>query len=266
MRLPGRALAGLSAALRQNPGDPRTPPCPQCLADGESSAVALPVKDLRYLGFAADREALDIDMTDARHDVFPQPLRLAPASRSALMKQHPCVVWLTGLPGAGKTTIANALELRLHALGHYTYTLDGDNLRGGLNSDLGFGLDDRRENIRRAAEVAGLMADAGLIVLAAFISPLRADRAFARSRLARARFLEVYVRVPLAVAEARDPKGLYRKARRGEIPHFTGIDSPYEEPENAEIVVDTSRLTVDEAVLCVIDELRRRGICVGRMK
>ncbi|PVM79525.1 sulfate adenylyltransferase subunit CysN [Caulobacter radicis] len=164
------------------------------------------------------------------------------ASRAALKSQRGRVVWLTGLSGAGKSTIANLVEKRLHALGRHTYLLDGDNVRHGLNKDLGFTEEDRVENIRRVAEVAKLMVDAGLIVLTAFISPFRAERQLAREILAEGEFVEVFVDTPLAVAESRDVKGLYKKARSGQLKNFTGIDSPYEAPEAAELVIDTTKV------------------------
>ncbi|MBI1682533.1 sulfate adenylyltransferase subunit CysN [Caulobacter hibisci] len=164
------------------------------------------------------------------------------ASRAALKSQRGRVVWLTGLSGAGKSTIANLVEKRLHALGRHTYLLDGDNVRHGLNKDLGFTEEDRVENIRRVAEVAKLMVDAGLIVLTAFISPFRAERQLAREILNDGEFVEVFVDTPLAVAESRDVKGLYKKARSGQLKNFTGIDSPYEAPEAAELVIDTTKV------------------------
>jgi bifunctional enzyme CysN/CysC len=170
------------------------------------------------------------------------------------------VVWLTGLSGAGKSTLANVLAQRLHAAGRAAYVLDGDNLRHGLNRDLGFTDADRVENIRRVAEVARLMADAGLIVITAFISPFRSERALARSRMDGIAFVEVHVDTPLAVAEQRDPKGLYAKARRGELPNFTGIDSPYEAPESPELSIDTSAEPVDAAAQRVLEWLRAQGI------
>ena len=163
-------------------------------------------------------------------------------SRAALKQQRGRVVWLTGLSGAGKSTIANLVEKRLHALGRHTYLLDGDNVRHGLNKNLGFTEEDRVENIRRVAEVAKLMVDAGLIVLTAFISPFRAERRMAREILAKGEFVEVFVDTPLAVAEQRDVKGLYKKARAGQLKNFTGIDSPYEAPEAAELHIDTTLL------------------------
>lgn len=177
------------------------------------------------------------------------------AARMRIKGHAPCCIWLTGLSGAGKSTIADRLEARLNARGVHTFLLDGDNLRHGLNSDLGFRPEDRVENIRRAAEVAKLMVDAGLVVLCSFISPYRAERRLARELFAEGEFVEVHVDVPLAEAEARDPKGLYAKARAGQIPNFTGIDAPYEPPESAELVLHTDRLTVDEAVASVLQLL-----------
>jgi bifunctional enzyme CysN/CysC len=182
------------------------------------------------------------------------------AARSALKEQKPAVVWLTGLSGSGKSTIANLVEKKLLALGHHTYLLDGDNVRHGLNKDLGFTEADRVENIRRVAEVARLMADAGLIVLTAFISPFRAERDMARRLLDEGEFVEVHVDTPLEVAESRDVKGLYRKARRGELKNFTGVDSPYEAPEAPELRVDTVSSTPDEAADLVIGKLREAGL------
>ncbi|MBB4130972.1 bifunctional enzyme CysN/CysC [Xanthomonas campestris] len=164
-----------------------------------------------------------------------QHLDVDRAARAYIKGQTPRVLWFTGLSGAGKSTVANLVDKRLHALGHHTFILDGDNVRHGLNRDLGFTDEDRVENIRRVAEVARLMADAGLIVLVSFISPFRAERQLARERFDDGEFVEVFVDVPLAVAEARDVKGLYRKARAGQIPNFTGIDSPYEAPDAPEI-------------------------------
>jgi len=182
------------------------------------------------------------------------------ARRSELKGQKPAVVWFTGLSGAGKSTVANIVEKKLAAAGHHTYLLDGDNVRHGLNKDLGFTDADRVENIRRIGEVAGLMVDSGMIVLTAFISPFRSERALARSIVDEGEFIEVFVETPLAVAEERDPKGLYKKARRGELKNFTGIDSPYEPPENAEILVDTGTLSAEQAAERVIADLRKRGI------
>ncbi|MFC3077900.1 sulfate adenylyltransferase subunit CysN [Phenylobacterium terrae] len=176
-----------------------------------------------------------------------QALDVNKSARAALKGQKGRVVWLTGLSGSGKSTIANLVEKRLHADGRHTYILDGDNVRHGLNKDLGFTDEDRVENIRRVAEVAKLMVDAGLIVLVSFISPFRAERRLARELLAEGEFIEVFVDTPLEVAEQRDVKGLYKKARAGELKNFTGVDSPYEAPERPEIRIDTTAMTPAEA-------------------
>ena len=186
---------------------------------------------------------------------FRQALDLDKAARAAALGQRPRCIWLTGLSGAGKTTIANLLEKRLHDEGRHTYVLDGDNVRNGLNRDLGFSARDRDENIRRVAEVAKLMVDAGLIVIVAFISPFRAERAMARALFEPGEFIEAFVDAPLEECERRDPKGLYRKARRGELKDFTGIDSPYEPPEAAELRLDTARLAAEEAVERILDAM-----------
>jgi bifunctional enzyme CysN/CysC len=189
-----------------------------------------------------------------------QELDIDRAARAEALGQRPCLVWFTGLSGAGKSAIANVVERRLHAGGRHTYLLDGDNVRHGLNKDLGFTAADRVENIRRVAEVGRLMVDAGLIVLASFISPFRAERDMARELLGEDAFVEVFVDTPQAVAEARDPKQLYAKARRGEIKNFTGIDSPYERPEHPDIHIDTTAVTAEEAADIVLEELRRRRV------
>jgi bifunctional enzyme CysN/CysC len=194
------------------------------------------------------------------HNVRLQHIDIDKVAREALKRQKACVLWLTGLSGAGKSSIANVVERKLHALGHHTYILDGDNFRHGLSKDLGFTAADRVENIRRVAEVARLMVDAGLIVITAFISPFRTERQMARELLANGLFIEVFVDTPLAVAEQRDPKGLYRKARRGEIPNFTGIDSPYEPPLAPELHIETIDVSVDEAANEVLAILRRLEI------
>jgi bifunctional enzyme CysN/CysC len=181
-------------------------------------------------------------------------------AHAALNKHNPAVVWFTGLSGAGKSTIANIAEKKLHALGRHTYLLDGDNVRHGLNKDLGFTEADRVENIRRVAEVARLMVDAGLIVLVSFISPFRAERRLARDLVEKGEFCEVYVDTPLSVAEQRDPKGLYQKARRGDLKNFTGIDSPYEQPENPEVRIDTTICTPEDAAELIVAHLRAMGI------
>ncbi|HEY0436592.1 MAG TPA: adenylyl-sulfate kinase, partial [Phenylobacterium sp.] len=176
-----------------------------------------------------------------------QALDVDKAARSAVKGQKAGVVWLTGLSGAGKSTIANLVEKRLMAEGRHTYLLDGDNVRHGLNKDLGFTEADRVENIRRVAEVARLMVDAGLIVLVSFISPFRAERRMARELMAEGEFIEVFVDTPIAEAEKRDVKGLYKKARAGELKNFTGVDSPYEAPENPEIRIDTTKASAEDA-------------------
>lgn len=177
---------------------------------------------------------------------------VTPAQRAARLGQRPLTIWLTGLSGSGKSTVAMNLEAALHERGHSCFVLDGDNVRHGLCSDLGFSSRDRSENIRRVAEVAALMNDAGLIVITAFISPFRADRATARKIIGPERFMEVYLNAPLSVCEDRDPKGLYKKARAGKIPDFTGIDSPYEAPEMPDLVVETDKLTVESAVDAIL--------------
>jgi len=180
-------------------------------------------------------------------------------TRASMKAQKPGVLWLTGLSGAGKSTISNLVERRLQRLGKHTYLLDGDNVRHGLSKDLGFGDADRVENIRRVAEVARLMVDAGLIVLVAFISPFRSERVMARALFAEGEFLEVFVDAPLSVAESRDPKGLYKKARLGELRNFTGIDSPYEAPEAPDVRIDTTTLSAEEAANTIVVLLRQRG-------
>jgi bifunctional enzyme CysN/CysC len=188
-----------------------------------------------------------------------QALDVTRATRAEAKGQTPAVLWFTGLSGAGKSTIANLVEKKLQALGRHTYLLDGDNVRHGLSRDLGFTDADRVENIRRVAEVARLMTEAGLIVLVSFISPFRSERRMARDLMAPGEFLEVFVDTPLAVAEQRDVKGLYAKARAGELANFTGIDSPYEDPEHPEIRVDTTRLTPAQAAELIVQRLDDRG-------
>ncbi|MFZ1905646.1 MAG: sulfate adenylyltransferase subunit CysN [Steroidobacteraceae bacterium] len=189
-----------------------------------------------------------------------QALDVSKRIRARQKRQTACVLWLTGLSGAGKSTIANRVEKKLTAEGHHTYLLDGDNVRHGLNKDLGFTAQDRVENIRRVAEVAKLMVDAGLIVLVSFISPFRAERRMARALFEPGEFFEVFVDTPLAEAERRDVKGLYRKARLGELKNFTGIDSPYETPEKPEIQIDTTSVTPEQAAERIVAELAAVGI------
>jgi len=194
------------------------------------------------------------------HNIHLQHLDVDKVARAAQKRQRPAVIWFTGLSGAGKSTIANLVEKKLLALGNHSYLLDGDNVRHGLNKNLGFTDADRVENIRRVAEVARLMVDAGLIVLTAFISPFRAEREMARGLLAEGEFVEIHVDTPLAIAEQRDVKGLYRKARRGELQHFTGIDSPYEAPESPELRVSTADCTAEVAADLVIAKMRELGV------
>jgi bifunctional enzyme CysN/CysC len=189
-----------------------------------------------------------------------QELAIDKRSRAGLKEQKPCVLWFTGLSGAGKSTVANTLEKRLHAMGRHTYLLDGDNIRHGLNKDLGFTDADRVENIRRVAETARLFVDAGLIVMVSFISPFRSERRMARDLFDEGEFIEIYVDTPLELCEARDPKGLYSKARAGLITNFTGIDSVYEAPEHAELTLNTGSTTPEEAAENVLRELRRRHL------
>jgi bifunctional enzyme CysN/CysC len=188
-----------------------------------------------------------------------QALDVNKVSRAGLAGQKPAVLWFTGLSGAGKSTIANLVEKKLHAEGRMTYLLDGDNVRHGLNRDLGFTDADRVENIRRVAEVSKLMVDAGLIVLVSFISPFRSERLMARELVEDGEFVEIFVDTPLAEAEKRDVKGLYAKARRGEIKHFTGISSAYEAPERPEIRIDTTKLTAEGAADAIVEHLRAAG-------
>ena len=192
-----------------------------------------------------------------------QAVDVTRTARASLKSQKAAVLWFTGLSGAGKSTIANLVEKRLFAMGRHTVLLDGDNVRHGLNRDLGFTDTDRVENIRRVAEVARLMTDAGLIVLVSFISPFRSERQMARDLLPDGEFLEVHVDTPLAVAETRDVKGLYKKARRGEIPHFTGISSPYEAPEHPELHIDTTKVTPEQAAEQIVAALTTRGLLRG---
>jgi bifunctional enzyme CysN/CysC len=193
------------------------------------------------------------------HDVSCKATSVGKASRARQKGQRPCVLWLTGLSGAGKSTIAEVVERKLNELGHHTYLLDGDNVRRGLNKDLGFSDADRVENIRRVAEVAQLLVDAGLIVITSFISPFESERRMARDLFGDDEFIEVFVDAPLAVAEERYPEELYARARRGEIKNFTGIDSPYEPPEKPELHIETTHTSPEEASELILGELRLRG-------
>ena len=194
------------------------------------------------------------------HNIPWQEVRVDKAARAKLNGHGSCVIWLTGLPGAGKSTIANLVEARLHSMGVRTYLLDGDNVRHGLSRDLGFTDADRVENIRRVADVAALMVDAGLVVIASVISPFRAERRLARERVEPGEFIEVFVDTPLEVAERRDPKGLYAKARAGELANLTGVDSPYEPPENPELHVETQRMSAHAATDQIVAVLVRDGV------
>lgn len=180
--------------------------------------------------------------------------------REKLLNQKGAVLWFTGLSGSGKSTVANEVAYKLHKMGKLTYLLDGDNIRHGLNKNLGFSPEDREENIRRISEVANLFADAGVIALTAFISPYRKDRNFCRELVGKGRFIEVFAKASLETCEKRDPKGLYKKAREGIIKEFTGISAPYEEPENPELIVDTDKETIEESAEKVIKKMKEFGL------
>lgn len=186
--------------------------------------------------------------------------QLSKAERAKLKKQRPCILWFTGLSASGKSTIANALEVELHRLGYHTYLLDGDNVRHGLNKNLGFSAEDRIENIRRVGETAKLFVDAGLIVMTAFISPYLADREMVRALVPGGEFLEIFVDTPLSTCEARDPKGLYKKARAGEIKNFTGISDPYEAPHSPELTLQTHIYSVEETCQQIIAYLQEHQV------
>jgi adenylyl-sulfate kinase len=199
-------------------------------------------------------------------NIHEQKFSITKKDRQKLLKQKSPVIWLTGLSGSGKSTIANELAYKLQQKGKLAYILDGDNIRMGLNRDLGFSDDDRKENIRRIAEVAKLLSDAGVIVITAFISPFREEREKAKDIIGRDNFLEVYVKADLSVCEERDPKGLYKKARAGEIPMFTGIDSPYEEPNMNFKTVDTAKLSIEECTNVLMWELVDLGVIELNLK
>lgn len=190
--------------------------------------------------------------------IIPHQFSVSTDMRERVTGHRGAVLWFTGLSGSGKSTLAHELDRRLNERGLHTYVLDGDNVRSGLNSDLGFSAEDREENIRRIGEVARLFADAGILTITAFISPYRRDRDRARALLPQGRFVEIYVECPLEVAEERDPKGLYKKARAGEIEKFTGVDDPYEEPAEPEITVDSSALSLDESIARIENYLAGR--------
>jgi adenylylsulfate kinase len=178
---------------------------------------------------------------------------------STQKSQKPCTLWFTGLSGSGKSTIANALESRLNTMGKHTYLLDGDNIRHDLNKDLGFSDEDRVENIRRIGEVCRLFIDAGLIVISAFISPFRSDRQIVRELMEETEFIEIFIDTSLQICKERDPKGLYKKARKGEIPSFTGISSPYEAPSTPEIHIPTVNMSIEQSVDTIITYMQSRG-------
>jgi bifunctional enzyme CysN/CysC len=199
-------------------------------------------------------------MRDRSENVVWHEHKVNRVQRANQKGQKPCVIWLTGLSGSGKSTVANALEQALFLEGYHSYLLDGDNVRHGLNKDLSFSDEARVENIRRIGEVAKLFVDAGVIVITAFISPFRADRRLVRELLEQGEFIEVFVDTPIEVCEQRDPKGLYAKARAGEIKNFTGIDAPYEAPQAAELILHNDRDSVEQCVVQVMAHLRRQGI------
>lgn len=188
-------------------------------------------------------------------NVIPHNFNVTKKERSALKKHNSLLLWFTGLSGSGKSTIANAVEIALHDKGIHTYTLDGDNVRKGLNNNLSFSPEDRTENIRRIAEVANLMVDAGLVVLAAFVSPYLEDRENIKNIVGAENFVEVFINTPVEECERRDVKGLYAKARAGEIQNFTGINAPYEAPVSADIEIETTKVTVEEAVAKILKHI-----------
>ena len=196
----------------------------------------------------------------AEKHIYWQDFTVSRKDRINLKGHNPAVIWLTGLSGAGKTTLSKEIEKGLHEMGVHTYLLDGDNIRHGLNRDLGFSKEDRKENIRRIAEVAKLFADAGLVVICAFITPYEEDRMQIRKIISESELINVFVKCPIDVCIKRDPKGLYKKALKGEIKGFTGIDDPYEEPVQAEIVVETDRKSIQECAHIVLSYLRNNGL------
>ncbi|WP_271424704.1 adenylyl-sulfate kinase [Aequorivita sinensis] len=194
-----------------------------------------------------------------KENIIPHNFSVSQNERSDLKEQKPMLLWFTGLSGSGKSTLADTLERALFQRNMHTYLLDGDNVRGGLNNNLTFSPEDRTENIRRIAEVANLMLDAGLIVLASFISPYREDREMVKRIVGYKNFIEVYVNTPIEICESRDVKGLYAKARAGEINNFTGVDAPYEPPMAADIEIDTSQISVEDAVSLILNEIDDRA-------
>ncbi|MGG1345310.1 adenylyl-sulfate kinase [Bacillus subtilis] len=188
------------------------------------------------------------------------PAAISKSDRQSLNGHKSCVLWFTGLSGSGKSVLANAVDEKLYRKGIQSYVLDGDNIRHGLNKDLGFQTGDRIENIRRIGEVAKLFVDSGQMILTAFISPFREDRDMVRALFPKGEFFEIYVKCPLHVCEQRDPKGLYKKARNGEIKHFTGIDSPYEEPLSPDLIIESDQTSISDGADLIINALQNRGI------
>lgn len=198
-------------------------------------------------------------MSSERKFIIPHNSIIKKEDRGKLNKHKSAILWFTGLSGSGKSTIAHKAEERLFDMGVRTYVLDGDNIRTGLNKDLGFSAEDREENIRRIGEVAKLFVDSGIIVMTAFISPYKKDRQAVRNLVADGEFIEIYVKCPIEVCEQRDVKGLYKKAREGIIKQFTGIDDPYEEPENPELMIETDKIGIEESVDCILTYLENKG-------
>ena len=197
---------------------------------------------------------------NTRSEIFKHEMKISKGDRSSIKNQTPCIIWFTGLSGSGKSTVADILEQKLSTLNKHTYLLDGDNLRHTLNSDLGFSNEDRDENIRRIGHLGHLMVDAGLIVIAAFISPFKKQRVETRALFEKNEFIEVFLNTPIEVCEERDPKGLYKKARSGLIKEFTGIDSAYEKPDAAEITMDGSKHSPEELSEIIINYLKNNNI------
>jgi len=189
------------------------------------------------------------------NNLYPVESKLTPQDRAVALQQQPKVIWFTGLSGSGKSTLAVQLELRLHKANFKCCMLDGDNIRTGLNKDLGFSDSDRKENIRRTAEVSKLLLDSGIIVLSVFISPFELDRAMARQIVGASNLIEVFIDCPLQVCEERDPKGLYKRARTGEVKSFTGISSPYERPSSPQITIATNQLSIEQSVDALLDQI-----------
>ncbi|MGM0861539.1 MAG: adenylyl-sulfate kinase [Bacillota bacterium] len=198
-------------------------------------------------------------MSNNQHIVW-HPTAVMKADRQKLNRHKSCVLWFTGLSGSGKSVMANAVDEKLYERGIQSYVLDGDNIRHGLNQDLGFRAEDRVENIRRIGEVAKLFVDSGQIILTAFISPFREDRKMVKEKFPQEEFFEIYIKCPLNICEERDPKGLYKKARRGEIKHFTGIDSPYEAPLSPDLTIESDKISIADAADLIIHELQTKGI------